>query len=511
MKLKKILLFILIFLFFLLLSSNVNAFTFTSQSDGQEYTVPDLSTVDESYQQFLDNGYILQNWAVNKWNLYVLSDISFFYYREDDRLHWSGDVYKFSIDTTLKDSWGSASIVNSSTWAMFDSVKYYGASIYTDNNKTDIFYDHTYDDFIFPYIANTDIDLTKGKNDYFLILPGSISDSSDITFNIYSENDTNLELLYTTILNNDSDFYKSVIAGSVLEFWYEVPVSSLLFDFSKGTNYIFNLSGYAKEEYSINKKITFKGLSETDIYNGLNVNINNQTQQLQNSINQSTQEIQSSISSSTSEITNSIDKQTQVQEEQVETSKGIWGTLKDLLSFINPFSENFFVYKLIDLLINALKSLFIPSSDFFNNWVSDLNSYFSYRFGLLYYPISLVIDFLTRVYNISNNLSNGFVISFPNLEFMGTTLINGYSFDFNMFLSNEIFSNIYNVYLICVDVVLIFGLIVLCKNTFVDIFGGKFVEDVVNISTSDERSYKNYERSRDNVKRYNSEHGGNNK
>lgn len=129
-------------------------------------------------------------------------------------------------------------------------------------------------------------------------------------------------------------------------------------------------------------------------------------------------------------------------------------------------------------------------------------------FGLLYYPISLVIEFLNRVYNLSSNLSNGFVISFPNLELFGTTLINGYSFDFDMFLENEIFSNIYNVYLICVDVVLIFGLIVLCKNTFVDVFGGKFVEDVVNISTSDERSYKNYERSQYNAVKYKQFHGG---
>lgn len=130
-------------------------------------------------------------------------------------------------------------------------------------------------------------------------------------------------------------------------------------------------------------------------------------------------------------------------------------------------------------------------------------------FGLLYYPISLVIEFLTRIYNISNNLSNGFVITFPNLEFMGATLIESYSFDFNMFLQDKTFSNIYSVYLTCVDVVLIFGLIVLCKNTFVEIFGGKFIEDTVNIATADERSYKNYERSRSNANRYKSEHGGN--
>lgn len=47
----------------------------------------------------------------------------------------------------------------------------------------------------------------------------------------------------------------------------------------------------------------------------------------------------------------------------VENNKSILEKLGDILSYINPFSDNFFVYKLIDLLGELLEFLFIPSDD----------------------------------------------------------------------------------------------------------------------------------------------------
>lgn len=44
----------------------------------------------------------------------------------------------------------------------------------------------------------------------------------------------------------------------------------------------------------------------------------------------------------------------------------------NLLDWFNPFSENFFVYKLIELLGNLLKWLFVPSDNFFNNKVEQI-------------------------------------------------------------------------------------------------------------------------------------------
>ena len=98
-----------------------------------------------------------------------------------------------------------------------------------------------------------------------------------------------------------------------------------------------------------------------------------------------------------------MEDQKELLEEQNKTSKGIWDTIIEVVSYINPASENFFVYKLIDLLIDALKSLFVPDEEFLNTWISDMNDWISDRLGIVYYPVDLVIDFLTRIGNISKS------------------------------------------------------------------------------------------------------------
>ena len=50
----------------------------------------------------------------------------------------------------------------------------------------------------------------------------------------------------------------------------------------------------------------------------------------------------------------------------------------DVLSYLNPFSENFFVYKLIELLGDLLEFLFVPSEDVINGVVDSVKSKFSF-------------------------------------------------------------------------------------------------------------------------------------
>lgn len=55
----------------------------------------------------------------------------------------------------------------------------------------------------------------------------------------------------------------------------------------------------------------------------------------------------------------------------------------DIASYLNPFSENFFIYKLIELLGDLLKWLFIPKDDYFSNiketLLSDLRTKLPYE------------------------------------------------------------------------------------------------------------------------------------
>ena len=55
----------------------------------------------------------------------------------------------------------------------------------------------------------------------------------------------------------------------------------------------------------------------------------------------------------------------------------------DIASYLNPFSENFFIYKLIELLGDLLKWLFITKDDYFSNiketLLSDLRTKLPYE------------------------------------------------------------------------------------------------------------------------------------
>lgn len=155
-------------------------------------------------------------------------------------------------------------------------------------------------------------------------------------------------------------------------------------------------------------------------------------------------------------------------EENQETQKGILATIKEVVSYINPFSENFFVYKLIDLLIDALKNLFIPGDEFFSNYFNELKEWFSNRFGFLAYPLELILNILNRILNI-NFSEPAFIIPEIKEPITNTLLISTTSFNFNTLLQNETLKNVHDIYLILVDAVVIFALINLAKTKFEEV------------------------------------------
>lgn len=108
--------------------------------------------------------------------------------------------------------------------------------------------------------------------------------------------------------------------------------------------------------------------------------------------------------------------------------------------------------KIITGLLDALKSLFIPADDFFNNWIADINTYFGDRFGIVYYPFELLIDFLTRIGNIQD--TGNYVIHVPELKLLDTTIIHSFDYDLNSLLQNETFKHIHTIAMIVVDAIL---------------------------------------------------------
>ena len=170
---------------------------------------------------------------------------------------------------------------------------------------------------------------------------------------------------------------------------------------------------------------------------------------------------------------NRIDDTNKKLDEQINTSKGILGKLKDLLSYINPFSDNFFVYKLIELLIDALKSLFIPKDGFFMDWWNDFKSYMNLKLGLLTKPIDIFISFISGYLNLSDS---NIIINIPDItvpNFEDHIIIHSQSFNWKELLQSKTsLNNLWQLYLDFIDVFLIFNFIGLCESVYARIFGG---------------------------------------
>lgn len=160
-------------------------------------------------------------------------------------------------------------------------------------------------------------------------------------------------------------------------------------------------------------------------------------------------------------------------DEQTKTSKGILGKIGDLISYINPASENFFVYKLIELLGNLLKDLFVPSQSYLNNWYNDFKDWIELKLGFLATPITLFLDFIELYLNLDEGQ---LVINIPEIKvpnFEEQVLIQARTFDWGELLNSKTeFKNLWELYLDFIDVFLILNFLGLCENTYNRIFGG---------------------------------------
>lgn len=262
-----------------------------------------------------------------------------------------------------------------------------------------------------------------------------------------------------------------------LEYIYRVPRSVLELDLVEGNDYSFMLvqkddDGMVKTRYA---KIDFT------------VGVVSAEDKLQNS----------------QDITNDkLDEQNKKLDEQNKTSKNIFEKIGEIFNILNPFSKDFFAYKLVSLFLEMLKSLFIPSDDFFTNWIDDLNEYFKDTFGILYYPFSLLIEFLNKISSLNDSTTA--IMKINDIKIFDTTLISGFTYNFNDLLSNDTFKNVHDIYLGIVDVILWLGLVYICRGFIKFIFGG--IDDVYDDITADETSYQRYSQYQDNKKRYKEEH-----
>lgn len=403
------------------------------------------------------------------------------------------DYYTYNSSSNAFVYTGNTTCVNASKpYTVMYSTNNISRSYNYPYGSTDFFSFYYNEDYVFPYIADVDAVLENLDDiEKILIFPGSLEKVNlPMSFYITKIVDNTIsESVFQINLDTLSPYYLA-IETNINDYWWEIPTSLFKTKLQTGQEYLFVLQGVNNyDEFSVARSITYAGTSyvppegEENPFQETTDAIINQTQKIE-------------------EQTNVIINQTEKIEEQTEVNKSIFARIGDILSYINPLSENFFAYKLIDLLIDALKSLFVPDEGFFNNWIADINDYFSSRFGMVYSSIDFVVDFLTRLADISSNLNTDYTIHIPEFKLFDTTLIPEYSYNLSDLLENDTFKNIHTIYLCIIDVIMFLWLLAFARNTFAEIFGGRFIDDVFGAVEADSVSYSKFERHQDNKTRY---------
>lgn len=124
---------------------------------------------------------------------------------------------------------------------------------------------------------------------------------------------------------------------------------------------------------------------------------------------------------------------------------------------------------IIDGILNGLLGLFIPGADFFQNYFDELNTWFSERLGLLYYPIELIIDFTDRVLAIDFDNPTLEIGPYKFPQFDNVEIVPKLTFDFNSYIENETFKWIHDTYLIIIDGLIVFGLVQLIHKKYEEV------------------------------------------
>lgn len=130
--------------------------------------------------------------------------------------------------------------------------------------------------------------------------------------------------------------------------------------------------------------------------------------------------------------------------------------------------------KIIDGLLDGLKSLFIPEDGYFESWFNDLKAFFEKKLGFLATPFTIVIDFINKYLELDS--ANDIIINIPNItvpNFEDHIIIEKTTLNWSDLLkSKESLNSLWQLYLAFVDVFLILNFIGLCDTKYNRIFGG---------------------------------------
>lgn len=140
---------------------------------------------------------------------------------------------------------------------------------------------------------------------------------------------------------------------------------------------------------------------------------------------------------------------------ECSTSGGLFGMITNFMNSVGSWFGN-----LLTGILDGLKALFIPDSEYFSNYFSSLYDFFTEKLGILMYPLDLIIDILNRFMNLSSDITG--LIHIPTIAIPGFgTLIEEQSFYLNENWNTEPIFTLYTIYksfVICFIAVLLINL-----------------------------------------------------
>lgn len=263
------------------------------------------------------------------------------------------------------------------------------------------------------YVCSLDLDYSVG-----VALSGQFDLNDTYSCSIYMP-DANLS--YTISTRDGAEVSNYVTQTS---FQYFVSIGGKEYTFPSGTDLRFvvsELSGYSsifvgcRVSYicTINSTIDFEPVLTTS-WSGSYINFYAQDLGKSSSIGDVVGAV-NGVTDSQNQGNQIAQEGNQIAQEGNDIAQDTANTSHSILDKISDFFSGFF-----DGIINALKSLFIPDDDFFSDFFTRLNDFFSDKLGALYTPIDLFIRLLQAIQNASAGNAG---IPFPGLKWQDTYLI----------------------------------------------------------------------------------------
>ena len=263
------------------------------------------------------------------------------------------------------------------------------------------------------YVCTLDLDYAVG-----VALSGQFDLNDTYTCSVYMP-DANLNY---TISTRDGAEVSNYVTQTT--FQYFVSVGGKEYTFPAGTDLKFvvsELSGYAsvfvgcRVTYvcTINSTIDFEPVLTTS-WSGSYINFYAQDLGKSSSIGDVVGAV-NGVTDSQNQGNSIAQEGNQIAQEGNQIAQDTANTSHSILDKISDFFSGFF-----DGIINALKSLFIPDDDFFSDFFTRLNNFFSEKLGALYTPIDLFIRLLQAIQDASAGSAG---IPFPGIKWDGTYII----------------------------------------------------------------------------------------